>query len=289
MNIDPHSIRLLQRAVHLWLFGYLISAFSASEELWEYPLIPPLPAPAGLLSSFTHAFGVLDSQPLVHAAVLLLLVLALRGVFARSHWWITLIEWILFSSLVNQAWLASTGGHQLIANVLFWMIFLPGTASEDIPDKYGPLRIMRLSAFWIIRLQLLLAYAVTGIQKLNGSLWPSGHAVGVVATDGDYGPVWVASLPMLAVVLNYAVLCFQLTFPLAVWWSPTRRWWMWIGVLFHVGTGLAFGIMDMGLAFLAVYPIWFSDRGLTWSQARPQDHGGKALLRGHAQRGSMEA
>lgn len=257
MNLNWRSIRLMQRAVHLWLFGYLLSALPTAERLWDFPVVPPLPAPPGLFSPLTHAFNTWLPQVLIEPALLLLLVLALRGVFARSHWWVTLIEWILFSSLVNQAWLAASGGHQLIANVLFWMIFLPSKEPVEATDGTKPAWILHRSAFWIIRLQLLLAYAATGIQKLSGEHWLSGDAVGIVSTDGDYGPAWIAAVPLLAMVVNYGVLLFQLTFPLAVWWERTRGWWMWMGVAFHLITGITFGIVDMGTAFLAVYPIWF--------------------------------
>lgn len=257
MMLPWRSIRLLQRAVHLWLFGFLLSSLPASEWLWLHPAVPQLASPPGALSVLTHVFASWLPQGSVIIAVVLLMVLALRSVVLLSRWYITLVEWVLFSSLVNMAWLTSTGGHQLIANALFWMIFLP--ARDPEADGTILLDVLRAAAFWILRLQLLLAYAVTGIQKLTGLSWPAGDAVGIVATDMSYGPLWLADIPWLAVLVNYLVLAFQLTFPLAVWWRSTRPWWMWAGVVFHVVTGIAFGIVDMGLAFLAVYPIWFRE------------------------------
>ncbi|MBL7950734.1 MAG: HTTM domain-containing protein [Flavobacteriales bacterium] len=268
MRLAWRSIRLLQRAVHLWLFGYLLSALPAAEWLWDFPVVPPLPPPPGLLSPLTHAFSTWLPQAFAIPSVLLLLVLALRGVFARSYWWITLLEWVLFSGLMNLAWLAASGGHQLIANVLFWMIFLPGKEPLEVAGKVTATRVMHTSAFWIIRFQLLLAYAVTGIQKLSGSYWISGEAVRIVSTDADYGPAFIAALPFVGIVVNYGVLLFQLTFPLAVWRSDTRSWWMWAGVFFHLLTGITFGILDMGTAFLAVYPVWFG--GPSRVEAHPE-------------------
>ena len=37
---------------------------------------------------------------------------------------------------------------------------------------------------------------------------------------------------------------------------------MWMGLLFHLSTGLTFGILDMGLAFVCVYPIWMEPSSL---------------------------
>lgn len=251
------SIRSLQRAIHLWVFGFLLVSLPVSEWLWLNPVVPSLTPPPGPLPALTHAFATWLPQGLAIIAVAVLMALALRSAVLPSRWYITLMEWVLFNSLVNMNWLMSTGGHQLIANVLFWMIFLP--AREHEAGGSALVDVLRAAAFWIIRLQLLLAYAVTGIQKLTGLYWLAGDAVGIVATDMSYGPLWLAGMPWMATLVNHLVLAFQLTFPLAVWWKPTRSWWMWAGVVFHVVTGITFGIVDMGLAFLAVYPIWFRE------------------------------
>lgn len=259
MTLPWHPIRWLQRTVNAWLFGYLLSSLPAAEWVWEHPAIPQLPAPPGIAAMVTHAFGTWLPPQSAMIAVFVVMALALRGIVFPARWYLTLIQWVLFSSLVNFAWLTSTGGHQLMVNVLFWMILLP--AKEPDPNtRSGMKDVLNLGAFWIIRLQLLAAYAVTGIQKLTGSHWLAGDAMGIVATDTAYGPAWLSSVPALAVIMNYAVLLFQLTFPMAVWWERTRGWWMLMGIVFHLSTGIAFGILDMGLAFLAVYPIW-SRRG----------------------------
>lgn len=257
MMLPWRSIRLLQRAVNLWLFGYLFSSLWAAEWLWIHPAVPALPPPPGALSMLTNVFAFLPAEWAI-GAVILVMVLALRSVVFPTRWYFTAVQWVLFSSLVNLAWLTSTGGHQLIANVLFWMIFLPAEepATQNM-ERVQVSRVMYATAGWIIRLQLLLAYAVTGIQKLTGSWWLTGDAMGIVATDTSYGPAWSAAVPWFAGVVNHAVLFFQLTFPVAVWWRPARHRWMLLGLVFHLATGIAFGIVDMALAFLAVYPIWF--------------------------------
>lgn len=181
----------------------------------------------------------------------LLLLLSVRALLRPARWWSAVLIWSLFTSLLNHAWLVGTGGYQLIANVLFWMIFLPnGAVSGAARGNFvGDVReVLGAAAFWIIRLQLLLAYGVTGIQKLTGYQWTHGHAIGIVSTDPDYGPVSAGQVALLT-MLTYAVLVFQLVFPIAVWWRQTRSIWMWSGVVFHLATGLAFGILDMGLAF----------------------------------------
>jgi len=257
MMLPWRSIRLLQRAVNLWIFGYLFSTLGAAEWIWLHAAVPALPPPPGALSMVTHVFAYIPTEWAI-GAVLLVMLLALRSIFLPTRWYFTTVQWVLFSSLVNLAWLTSTGGHQLMANVLFWMIFLPAVepVKQNMERVQGS-HVMYAAAGWIIRLQLLLAYAVTGIHKLTGTWWLTGDAVSIVATDMSYGPAWLSALPWFAGVVNYAVLIFQLSFPVAIWWRPTRPLWMVLGLIFHTVTGITFGIVDMGLAFLAVYPIWF--------------------------------
>jgi hypothetical protein len=157
--------------------------------------------------------------------------------------------WWLYVNLMNTAWLAGSGGQQLMANVLFWNILLAS-------GKTG----LQQAAFWTIRLQLLLAYLSTGLYKLQGTHWVDGTALGIVATDAAFGPAWIARWPMVPHLITWAVLCFQLTFPLAVWWPRTRLPWMCFGIAFHLGTAIWMDIAEMGLAFIAVYTMWLGER-----------------------------
>ena len=246
-------IRLFLRGIHAWLFLYVLSALPAWRTLWAEPLSPALAGPPGPFSYLTHAFGTWLPGSFALPCALVLLALALYGVFRPLKWWMSLLVWVIYMSLMDQAWLSASGGQQLMANVLLWSIFLRPT--ENVPTWRD---VLGLSAFWIIRMQLVVAYGVTAIQKLTGEFWPHGLSVGIVATDPDYGPAFLAGRTVLTSMITYGVLAFQLSFPLAVWWRPTRRVWMWMGVAFHLST-ITYGIPDMAFAFLAVYPIWFSE------------------------------
>lgn len=267
MKLPWNALRLFRMAVHGWLVLYVVTALPAAGWLWEHPISPMLQGPPGPFRYLTHAFATWLPAAFAIPAVVLLVVLAIWAVLRPVHWSVSLVIWMLFTSAMNHAWLAASGGHQLMANVLFWMIFLPCSGSAMSAGVRGELReILGFAAFWIIRLQLLLAYGVTGIQKLTGYQWTHGHAIGIVATDPDYGPAFLAGQGALLTVLTYMVLGFQLLFPVAVWWRPSRILWMWAGLVFHVCTGLAFGILDMAFAFLVIYPIWWSDKdAMTWS------------------------
>ncbi len=249
--MNPATTRLFQRAVHLWVLGYLLSAYRVGEWLWLYPVSPPLPVP-GPLGYVMNAFGTWLPADAALLVVPLLLVFAGYGLWRPQPVWMAFVSWALFASLVQRAWLASCGGLLLMDNVLFWMIFLRGSPNGKIAEGFSEL------AFWMIRIQLIFTYLITGLHKLTGTSWLDGTAVGIVSSDPQFGPLWLAQLPWLSALITWALLAFQFAFPLAVWFRRTRLPFMVFGALFHLGTALWMGIPEMGFAFIACYTIWLN-------------------------------
>ncbi|MBK8338963.1 MAG: HTTM domain-containing protein [Flavobacteriales bacterium] len=229
----------------------MLTALPAAEWLWEHPVSPEL-ADAGIRAAVLHGFGTwLPTAAALPVAVLLMLFAA-YGIFRRPPWWMAVLTWLFFCALTDRAWLASNGGTWLMRNAFFWAIFLCVPPSKE-PSAVSPV------SFWILRLQLLLAYAVSGLQKFQGTAWMDGTAPGIIASDPSYGLGEFSSAPLL----TWVVLIFQITFPLAVWWGPTRVGWLLAGALFHLATALWLGIADMAFAFLVFYAL-IEDNEAAW-------------------------
>lgn len=253
MNLPPTSLLLFQRGLHAWVLLYLLTALPVADLLWSDPVSPVLPNKGGI-HAFVDPFGA--GLPLWTAPLVLLLtaLAALFGILRQATWWSSLVLWLGFNALMQLAFLASSGGLQLAANLLFWNIPLAlGTA--------GPRRFSwaQLLGGWVIRLQLLVAYIATALHKLEGLHWTGGTALRIVATDEAFGPAWMASMPQLAMLSTWAILAFQLTFPLAVWWRCTRVPWMLIGSCFHMATALWMAVPEMAAIFLVAYLPWWDE------------------------------
>lgn len=259
MMVQWSVTRLFQRTVLLWVIGFTCSAYWGVDALNAMGR-SPLFVPPGPLKYVTHALalmpkGIDDLAVLV--AVPVLLIVCLRDLLRAPRWWSAVLIWFLYTNLMNRAWLAGSGGQQLIANLLFWNILL---CCKRTRAGGGEALGWAFAAFWILRIQLVIAYLATGLHKLTGTHWLEGTAMGVVATDQAFGPAWIADHPLVASLSTWAVLLFQITFPIAVWFRRTRYAWMVVGILFHVGTTIWMDIPEMGLAFIAAYAIWFDDR-----------------------------
>jgi hypothetical protein len=250
--MSPSIIRLFQRAVHLWLLGYMLSCLPMAEWLWALPVSPPLPVP-GIAGWFMNAFGTWLPDELALPAVGAVILFSAYGVFREQPRWMAFLTWMLFASLVQRAWLASCGGLLLMNNLLLWMVLLRQQTSGKVAEFLSRL------AFWMIRVQLLFTYVATGMHKLTGTAWLDGTAVGIVSSDPQFGPLWLASWPVLSAIATWTLLAFQFAFPIAVWWQRSRYWAMAFGAAFHLGTAVFIDIPQMGLAFIACYAIWLDE------------------------------
>lgn len=263
MKVPAITVRLFQCVLHLWVILFLLTAMPLADLLWLDPVSPALPY-TGWRFHLVHPLG--SWLPLSMAGVLLVIALGLsfRGLWRSSGPVHALLLWFAYTALMHVAFTASSGGQQLISNLLFWNIplsFLSGgtTSGEGFRAWLGS------AGLWAIRLQLLVAYAASAMHKLEGSQWMDGSALGIVASDPAFGPAWLMGSPLLPVI-SWAMLGFQLTFPAAVWWRPTRLAWLLFGVGFHLGTALWMDLPDMGTAFLVAYVPWLSERDLrAWS------------------------
>ncbi|MBK7947116.1 MAG: HTTM domain-containing protein [Flavobacteriales bacterium] len=250
------AARFFQRAAPLWLLGFMISALPSAERLWDLP-VSPVWVPPGPISYVTHALcGQVPGFFAMLTAAVILMVAAWQ-LFAGARWWAWAIIWLAYVNLMNRAWMAGSGGQQLMANVLFWSIFLAMRSERA-----------QFLGLWAIRLQLLLAYLATGLHKLTGTHWLDGTAMGIAASDQAFGPAWLASAPGLSSIITWCVLLFQLSFPIAIWFRQLRLPWMLFGIAFHLGTAIWMDIPEMGLAFVACYAFWFGEGLLSCGQSK---------------------
>jgi hypothetical protein len=262
MSIPTTPVLLFRRGLSLWLLGclvFLVFSTNAIDSLLLSPAYVP-PGPFTWLTHFLFRVPAATEVLWIVALCIILALLALHALFFRSRWWVALLSWLIYVNLMNRSWLSGSGGQQLAANLLFWNVFLGIGSSKGAGQwltSVGP--TVRATAFWIIRLQLLLAYFATALHKLTGTHWLDGSAMAIVATDPAFDLRWVAGMPLVSMALTWSVLLFQLTFPLAVWWRRSRIPWMLAGVVFHLATAWWMGIPEMAFAFILSYPIWLDE------------------------------
>lgn len=121
-------------------------------------------------------------------------------------------------------------------------------------------------AFGYLGAQLTLSYLISGGVKIVNPDWRSGRALADVFQFSAY-PVaeglrgW-ADKPRVLLAMSWAVMGFELAFPLTLLWKPALIAGLVVAGTFHLANACLFGLNRFFWTWLAVYPaiLWLQGR-----------------------------
>jgi hypothetical protein len=109
-----------------------------------------------------------------------------------------------------------------------------------------------------IAAQLVLSYVLAGVAKLREPRWRDGSALAALVALPSYGvpPALIGFLtrPAIARTAGYALLAFELGFPIALVDPTACRVLLVLAALFHLGNAIVFGLDRFLWAWLAAFP-----------------------------------
>ncbi len=185
----------------------------------------------------------------------LVLALLLLGGFYTQ--WICLALVVLALCILHRFQGPYNGGSDRIGLLTLCCL----TLAHFLPDQE-----LKEYAFGYLALQLVLSYFVSGWVKIVNREWRQGTALRDVFLFSTY-PVsertrgWV-NHPQLLWVMSWAVMLFEIFFPLCLVSHVSLYIGLAIAALFHLANALLFGLNRFFWAWLAAYPsiIWFQAR-----------------------------
>jgi len=149
------------------------------------------------------------------------------------------------------------GGSDRMGLLALWCL----TASRLMPD----LKAQEVF-FGYLAAQLILSYFISGWVKVVNPDWRSGRALRDVFQFSTY-PVTedlrrFADRPRLLLVMSWAVMGFELVFPLSLLSQPSLILALVIAGTFHLANACLFGLNRFFWTWLSVYPaiLWLQDR-----------------------------
>ena len=132
--------------------------------------------------------------------------------------------------------------------------------------KVIPEGVWQDAVFGYLALQLTLSYFISGKVKLVNQDWRSGQALRDVFAFSAY-PVSkklreLAGRPLLLKMMSWAVILFEVGFPLALISQTTLFIALFIAALFHLANAFVFGLNRFFWIWCAAYPslIWLQSR-----------------------------
>lgn len=149
------------------------------------------------------------------------------------------------------------GGSDRMTLLLLFCLFL----SHLAPTQYW-----REIALGYLAVQLLLSYTIAGWVKLANPAWRNGQALQDIFEFSIY-PVsesiraWAGS-PRVLFELSWAMMLFEMLFPLGLLNASGLIVVLSLAALFHLINGCIFGLNRFLWTWIAAYPclIWFQQR-----------------------------
>jgi hypothetical protein len=220
----------------------------SDDGIWRWPLLAPehrsLPAPLGWLLA----------QLLPERRFAQLLWLRLLATIALG---LGLGRGLALFLLVTQVAICVrfrgtfNGGSDMLSVVLLGAL--------SLAQAFSGSRVAQTAALLYIAVQVTLSYFMAGLAKLRHAEWRSGAAL--ASFLGNYGaPAWVSRAldgrTRLA-LSSWGVLGFECGFPLA--WSGPRACALLVvvGLCFHLGAWLSFGLNRFVFVWAAAYPALY--------------------------------
>jgi HTTM domain len=260
-EIPPHLYALLR--ILLGTIGFLSLVGLRDIGLyWSLDGIVP-PGDVNLpLKALTRSAGLEQIVP----PLLFLTPLLAFAAMAVGLWTGTSVTLALIFSLVQLSWnnLPLSGVQGLMHGLLFCLIWtdcgVVWSVDAWLERRRGKLPVtpplQPIAPLRLMRYQVALLYLSSGLWKLLNPLWRDGSALYYVLNNNLYHRVPFFVPPEWQWVLTastYLVLLWEIGFAFAVWYPPTRRIVIALGILIHLGMMTAIEIGPFSLVVLSAY------------------------------------
>ncbi len=97
----------------------------------------------------------------------------------------------------------------------------------------------------MLRFQMGIVYASSGVEKAMGEQWWNGEAIWRAVTLPVFSQLdmtWLSTVPWLAAAIGWSVLLIEGAYPIFMGWKKTRSLWLLLVVGMHLGIGLSMGM-----------------------------------------------
>jgi hypothetical protein len=147
---------------------------------------------------------------------------------------------------------AFNGGADFMTLVLLMGIALGAIATPWVGES-----LAWQAGLWLISIQTLSSYFLSGTVKLRYEGWRNGRALPALLSGALYGPLPAGSpfrRRAVAVIASWAFIIWEASFPLAMVHPAVTTAWCAIGVVFHFLVFWFFGLNRFFWAWIAAYP-----------------------------------
>ncbi len=162
------------------------------------------------------------------------------------------------------------GGDNLIKFVLLYLCFVDSFRYLSIRPVFNKFLNEKISNLWTrlgaisISTHLALIYFISGMSKVNASVWYHGTALYYILQlerfSGSRLNQILIEYPEVLTLMTFASMFWELAFPFIVWIRKIRPYFLLFGIVMHLGIYVLMMIHDFEILFIALYISYFSDQ-----------------------------
>jgi hypothetical protein len=148
-------------------------------------------------------------------------------------------------------------GPTVAASDFMTLVVLMGIAVGALATPWVGASLAWQAGLWVISIQALSSYFLSGTVKLRYAGWRNGRALRTLLDGGIYGPLPADSMLRsrpVAVASSWAFIVWEAAFPLAMIDPRITTLWCAIGAVFHFLVWWFFGLNRFFWAWLATFP-----------------------------------
>ena len=226
--------------------------------------------PESFRAPFTWFFWPDAWGPVFHILLLVLLFLAMLGIGNRIT---LLLAWVIQFAFIQRNYAVVFGADHIGTILLFLLALTNCFSTWSILNLVQPARKVLASqeksdflgsaAMRLVQIQMVVIYCYTGLEKLKGGSWWDGTALwNVLAnpqqTVADF--TFIKHFPLFITGMTFFTIIWEVFWPAAMMGAAkVRRFWLALGVMFHLGIGLSMGLMVFSLVMISTYLLFLTD------------------------------
>ena len=238
------------------------------------------------LSFLENTFEVFSPDTYLWIVVILSLMFAI----GFGKWFVSIPLYVAILNLHLRNHLILDGSDSVILVCLPFVILADQGSSflynwpRFKTEQSGLAKHLRKLATLGFPIQVSTIYLSTGLVKAKFDVWNQGIANYYILQLHEYEAtkwnILLAHNPFFVKTTTYLTLIFEIFFPLAILYKPTKYFWLTLGVLFHVGIWIFMKIDVFPWIMIATYFVFITDqeynnwaRGInTWIQTKMKGH-----------------
>lgn len=254
---NEHAHLIFIRGLYLYFIIKILLSWDTSRLLEQIIHLPSLESP--LLQLIFLPGTLFNYSPFFFLAMGILLA---ASNFWRPNYILSILIFWYSLNYYRLHYALANGSDVVMVTLLFLSI---GLSIYPIWNRWtGMQMLVSNGAGFIIKIQIALIYLLSGVDKLYSPAWRSGEAIHyMLSLDYMVNPHLTDIIPDAAALnffIAWAVILFELCFPILIWKSNYRNWLLVIGALFHLAIIIVLSLIDFGLIMIISYLIFLTDK-----------------------------